>query len=267
MAMRRLFPTEFVFQIFSLLVSFILVHAVYVAVIRPNALTFTTQERAKAKIDPSYEVAQSIYVILRDYEQEACFVLMLWAIAILAYKAVAIFRQRQQLELDLVGLPEGTPVTLESAQQTSALIRKRLPEKHQGFLLSRAMLAAIDRFAATRNVQDASSVVNTVCDTEADRLDSELSIIRYVAWAIPAIGFIGTVRGIGDALTQIQRAVSGDISGVTDSLGTAFNSTLIALLVSIVLMFLIHQLQASQEQLVLETRRYCDDWFVRRLRG
>lgn len=265
--MRKLFPTEFVFQIFSLLVSFILVHAVYVAVIRPNAEAFLTQERAKAKIDPGYEVPQSIYVILRDYEQEACFVLMFWAMAILIYKAVVTFRQRQQLDLDLVGLPEGAAVTLDSAQQTSALIRKRLPEKHQGYLLSRAMLAAIDRFAATRSIQDASSVVHTVCDAEADRLDSEMSIIRYVAWAIPAIGFIGTVRGIGDALTQIHKAVAGDISGVTDSLGTAFNSTLIALLLSIVLMFVIHQLQASQEQLVLDTRRYCDDWFVRRLKA
>lgn len=265
--MRRLFPTEFVFQIFALLVSFILVHAVYVAVIRPNAEVFQTQEWAKAKLDPNYEIPQSIYVILKDYEQEACFVLMLWAMAILGYKAVSTFRQRQQLELDLVGLPEGTPVTVDSAHQASALIRKRLPEHEQGYLLARVMLSAIDRFSATRNVQDASSVVHSVCDTEADRLDSELAVIRYIAWAIPAIGFIGTVRGIGAALTQVHKAVSGDLSGVTDSLGTAFNSTLIALLLSIVLMFLIHQLQAAQEQLVLDTRRYGDDWFVRRLKA
>ena len=79
--MRRLFPTELVYQVFSLLVSFIIVHAIYVAIVRPSAETFLTQERAKAKLDPSYEVPQSIYVILRDYEQESCFVLALWAIA------------------------------------------------------------------------------------------------------------------------------------------------------------------------------------------
>jgi biopolymer transport protein ExbB/TolQ len=265
--MRRLFPTEFVFQIFALLVSFILVHAVYVAAIRPNAETHLAQERAKAKLDPSYEIPQSVFVILRDYEQEACFVLMLWAMAILGYKAVNTARQRRQLEFDLVGLPEGTAVTIESAHQAAALIRQRLPETEQGYLLARVMLAAIDRFSATRSIQDASSVVHTVCDAEADRLDSQLSVIRYIAWAIPAIGFIGTVRGIGDALTQVHKAIGGDISGVTDSLGTAFNSTLVALLLSIVLMFVIHQLQAAQEQLVLDTRRYAEDWFVRRLKA
>lgn len=264
--MRRIFPTEFVFQIAALLVSFIIVHAYYVAEVRPNAEAFNAQERARAAVDPTYELQQSIFVILRDYEQESCFVLMFWAFAILGYKTYRIYRQTRQLELDLVGLPEGAAVTVDTARQTASLIRKRLGTAEQDFLLSRAMLAAIDRFSVTKNVQDASSVVHAICDVEASRMDTDLSIIRYVAWAIPSIGFIGTVRGIGDALTKVQKAVAGDITGVTDSLGTAFNSTLIALLISIVLMFLIHQMQSSQEKLVLDTRRYCDDWFVRRLR-
>ena len=264
--MRKLFPTEFVFQIFALLIAFIVVHAVYIAVIRPNAAVFVTEERAKIAMDKNYEVKQSPYVILRDYEQEACFILMLWALAILGFKLVNTHKQRQFLDIDLVGLPEGTPVTVESSQQTSALIRKRIPEKDQEYLLPRVILSAIDRFSATKSVQDSSSVVHSVCDEESERLESDLSIIRYIAWAIPSIGFIGTVRGIGNALAQAHEAVAGDITGVTDSLGTAFNSTFIALLLSILLMFLIHQLQSMQEKFVLDTRRYCDDWFVRRLK-
>ena len=58
-------------------------------------------------------------------------------------------------------------------------------------------------------------------------------MIRYISWAIPSIGFIGTVRGIGEALAQADKAVQGDIAGVTQSLGVAFNSTFIALLISI----------------------------------
>ena len=48
-------------------------------------------------------------------------------------------------------------------------------------------------------------------------------MIRYIVWAIPSIGFIGTVRGIGQALGQAHRAVEGDIVGVTASLGVAFS--------------------------------------------
>ena len=85
-------------------------------------------------------------------------------------------------------------------------------------------------------VQDVSEAVRTICESESDRLDSELSMVRYIAWAIPSIGFIGTVRGIGDALGQAYKAVEGDIAGVTASLGVAFNSTFVALVISIIIM-------------------------------
>ena len=75
------------------------------------------------------------------------------------------------------------------------------------------------------------------------------------------------MRGIGDALAQAHRAVEGDISGVTESLGVAFNSTFIALVLSIILMFFIHQIQSMQERLVLDTERYSDDWLLRRLKA
>jgi biopolymer transport protein ExbB/TolQ len=90
-------------------------------------------------------------------------------------------------------------------------------------------------------------------------------MIRYIAWAIPSIGFLGTVRGIGQALGQAHRAVQGDIAGVTQSLGIAFNSTFVALLISIVIMFLLHQLQLAQERIVLDTESYADNRLIQHL--
>jgi biopolymer transport protein ExbB/TolQ len=60
--------------------------------------------------------------------------------------------------------------------------------------------------------------------------------------------------------------VQGDITGVTQNLGVAFNSTFIALVISIVLMFFIHQLQLMQERLVLDSQSYCDQHLISRLR-
>jgi len=110
-----------------------------------------------------------------------------------------------------------------------------------------------------------STTAHGMCQAESERLESELSMVRYIAWAIPSIGFIGTVRGIGDALAQAHKAVEGDITGVTQSLGVAFNSTFIALVISIVLMFFIYQLQLMQERLVLDTEYYCDEYLIRHL--
>ena len=140
-----------------------------------------------------------------------------------------------------------------------------LPDDLRGELLPRALMSGLHRFGATRNLQDASTVAHGVCQSEAERLDSDLSMLRYIAWAIPAIGFIGTVRGIGDALSQAHKAVTGDISGVTEGLGVAFNSTLIALLLSILLMFLMQQLQQAQERRVLDTETWLDQRVIRNL--
>jgi biopolymer transport protein ExbB/TolQ len=123
----------------------------------------------------------------------------------------------------------------------------------------------LHRFQSTHNIQDVATTVKNVCDTEADRMETELTIVRYIAWAIPSIGFLGTVRGIGTALGQAYQAVSGDIVGVTVSLGVAFNSTFVALVVSIFLMFLLHQLQLMQDRLVLDCQNYCDEKMIRHL--
>ncbi len=262
--MKRMFPTELVISMFSLLIAFILVHASYVAVIRPNAETFLAEEKASMAIDPNYVPQHSASVVVKDFEQEACFVLMLWAFAILGIKMRNTYQQKQQLDRDFVGLPEGAAITPSDTNQISKQIR-RLPEKMKEYLLARVLLSALDRFGSTKNIQDASTEVLNLCEEESERLESELSIIRYIAWAIPSIGFIGTVRGIGNALAQAHRAVEGDITGVTQNLGVAFNSTFIALLISIILMFVVHQIQLMQERLVLNTQRYCGKWLISRL--
>jgi len=262
--MKKSFPVELVYQVFSLLIAFILVHALYVTLIRPQANSFLEQEVANLQADPDHVQQRSFFVVIKDYEQETCFVLMFWAFAILGFKGRATFRQQQLLEQDLLRLPDDLPIGPEDTRDLSARLRS-LPNAMQGYLLPRALLTAIERFGATRNVQDVSTAARDICESEGERMESELSIIRYLAWAIPSVGFIGTVRGIGDALGQAHRAVEGDITGVTSSLGVAFNSTFIALVISIVLMFFIHQLQLMQERLVLDSERYIDHWFIRRL--
>ena len=264
--MRKSFPAELVYQVFALLIAFILVHAVYVTLIRPQANAFLEQQAASQLADPGYVPQRSFYVVIKDYEQETCFVLMLWAFAILGYKGRAVYRQQQLLERDLLQLPDNLPIGAEDVRGLTERLQG-LPGALPDYLLPRALLTAIQRFAATRNVQNVSTAARDVCDSEGERLESELSIIRYIAWAIPSVGFIGTVRGIGDALGQAHRAVEGDITGVTASLGVAFNSTFIALVISIVLMFFVHQLQLMQERLVLDSERYVDNWLVRRLQG
>ncbi len=263
---RKNIPVEFVYQLFALIIAIIIVHAFYVSVVRPNAAAVIVEQNLLAEQDPDYVRERSIWVLIKDFEQEACIILMFWALANMGYKAAKIFAERKLLDVDLIPVPEGMRILPEDTREFARQVQA-LPDDRQQMLLPRALLNALRRFASTRNIQDVSSSTHTICESEAERLESELAMIRYISWAIPSIGFIGTVRGIGEALAQADKAVKGDIAGVTQSLGVAFNSTFIALLISIFLMFLVHQLQLMQERLVFDSETYCDDKVIRHLKA
>ena len=262
--MKRTLHFEFLYQIIALFVSVMLVHTVYLTVVRPNADAIIEARALQAAEGDPFVQDRSLYVVLRDYEQESCFILALWAMAIMGLKTLASRRERAMLHRRFIEVTEGMSILPEDTREYARPLQA-LDDRARANLLPRALLAALQRFASTRNVQDVSTAVRTVCDAESDRLDSELSMVRYIAWAIPSIGFIGTVRGIGDALGQAYQAVEGNIAGVTTSLGVAFNSTFVALVISIVVMFLMHQVQLVQERLVLDTQHYCDDFLIRHM--
>lgn len=262
--MRSSRPSEFVYQLAALLIAVIVVHSFYVTVVRPRADEDFAIQSAQMQADPDAVPERSVWIIVRDFEQEACFVLMLWAVAIMAAKWLETTRESRFLDSNLVPVAEGIRILPEDAREYTRQIQA-LPPRQRRALLPRALESALQRFGATGSIQAASDTAHAACEAEAERLDSELSMVRYIAWAIPSIGFIGTVRGIGEALGLAHKAVSGEISGVTRSLGVAFNSTFIALLISIVLMFLLHQLQLQQERLVLDTSIYADDRMIQHL--
>ncbi len=262
--MKARYPKELVFSLSALLAATIVVQSIWAAWVRPNAQAVLAVQYESMRKDPNYVPDRSMFVIMKDWEQESCVILMIWALAIIGFKNRTARREQELLDGDPVRVPEGMRILPEDTREYVRQLES-LPAEQQQSLVVRAAKAALARFGATRNVQDVSEAGHAVFAAEAERLDSELSMLRYIAWAIPAIGFIGTVRGIGDALAEAHKAVTGDISGVTEGLGVAFNSTLVALLLSLLLMFLLHYLQLRQERLVLDAETYLDNRVLRNL--
>lgn len=262
--MKQRLLSEALYQVAALIIAVIVVHAAYVAVIRPNADLLQEQQNVLQQTDPNFVPERSVYIIMRDFEQETCIILLLWALSIIGMKTQQTLKERRLLEWTLINVSDGASILPEDARNYARPVQA-LPDSERQFLLPRALLAGLHRFQSTQNIQDVATTIKVTCDTEADRMETELTIVRYIAWAIPSIGFLGTVRGIGTALGQAYQAVSGDIVGVTVSLGVAFNSTFVALVVSILLMFVLHQLQLIQDRLVLDCQTYCDERMLRHL--
>jgi biopolymer transport protein ExbB/TolQ len=262
--LRYQYPSEFFVTLFALIFTILSVHALYVAWIRPAGTEIIAKEQARMKVDPDYVPDRSLFLVIKDYEQEAEIIHFVWAMLIIGYKALLVRRERKLLERDLIHVPEGIKVLPEDAKDYARQL-EGMPPEDKPMLVVRALQRTLDRFAATRSIRDSAETSRAVCDSEADRLDSGLAMIRYIAWAIPAIGFIGTVRHISDALLQAHKAVSGDITNVTSSLGIAFNATFVALTLTVVLMFFLHQLQQRQEQFVHDTDHWIDQRLIRHM--
>jgi biopolymer transport protein ExbB/TolQ len=257
-----------VYSISALLLSVIIVHSIWTLIIRPRAEAVLGQ---RVEITTSGNVKQqvlqlrSVYVILKDHEQELCVTLMLWSLFLLGRQAHDTRKGRKLLDRDYVKLGESQVVLPEDARVYSRPLEALPKEEQQGFL-PRLLMAAYNRFGATRSVQDSAEAVRVECEFETASMDTKLSMVRFTAWAIPAVGFVGTVRGIGAALQEAQGAMGGDISGVTMGLGITFNATLTALVSCIVVMFWMHQLQQYQDRLVLDSRTYVDRQLLRKMR-
>ena len=257
-----------VYSIGALLVSVILIHSIWTLVIRPRAEAVLSQRVTvtnTANVKQQVLQLRSVYVILKDHEQELCVILCLWSLMLLGRQAQVTQRSRKLLDREYVKIADSQVVLPEDARVYSRPLEALPREEQEGFL-PRLLMVAYNRFGATRSVQDAAEAVRDECDFETASMDTKLSMVRFTAWAIPAVGFVGTVRGIGAALQEAQGAMGGDISGVTMGLGVTFNATLTALVSCIIVMFWMHQLQQYQDRLVLDCRTYVDRQLLRKLR-
>ena len=236
--------------IIALTLSAILVHGFYVILVTPNVML------AQALImQGDGEQQRSIWIILKDFEQEACLILMFWAIYLMAEKFIHITKTNYLFEVDF----------FKNCDMSSAAIStvvddlENLKDGIANTPLIRTLKVSLRRFLLSQDIHATAEVIEAECVALGNKNEAENSMIRYLIWAIPSIGFIGTVRGIGQALAQADKALAGDISGMTNSLGVAFNSTLVALFVSMILMFLLYQLQRAQDSLTVSVNDYCQN--------
>ena len=254
------------YRIVALVAAFASVEYFYTTVIDPRATEAEIKQVLLKENDPeaSGETQRSLAVIVKDTEQQVCMSLLIWAFLLIMEKYVLLTGERRCLGVSFLDLGKGERIIPNNALSYYRNIRDDVEGGNglRGKMLPQFLMNGLHRFHATHSISAVSESIQQDSDLASDQMDTDLSLIRYIGWAIPSIGFIGTVRGIGEALAQAEQAIEGDISGVTSSLGLAFNSTLVALLFSIVLTFFLYMLQSSQENLILKTGRYCQEKLI-----
>lgn len=141
----------------------------------------------------------------------------------------------------------------------------RFASKIRNTVLVDTLLFLIDHCLVTQTSERVVEIFSQRMNTLQNHIDSSYSILRYITWAIPSVGFIGTVLGIGSALGQASLAMD-DINLIIQPLGVAFDTTLIALIESIFLMFFMYNMQHKEENFLNEIDLFCQEKFIINLR-
>ena len=154
-----------------------------------------------------------------------------------------------------------------------ALARALVEGASRNFLIER-IKSALERFRMRGSAPDVVDHLASQSQLDANAVSSSYTMIRVFIWAIPLLGFIGTVIGISAAVAGFSDSVAAvvdldvmkqSIGTVTIGLGIAFDTTLLALVMSIVIMFPASSLQKSEEDFLNRVEAYCDERLGRRL--
>ena len=200
-------------------------------------------------------------------EQVACYLCFLWACLILAGRRREVSRQRGAFHLDLLPTEEGYRILPEDARPLTRKLDQIVSRRGPSILATMVRLA-LGKFAVSRSATDASEIVRTQAEVEQGRLVTSMATVQYLAWAIPAIGFLGTVRGLAGGLSMAastEESTAKFLDEATRHLTVAFDCTFVALALSLVVMYLLHKIQRDEESLVLDCQHYCQEHLVLRL--
>lgn len=196
---------------------------------------------------------------------------MFWAVTVLVMKQRKLNRQRASMLFDLLPTEIAEEITLASAPQFTAHIRDLPGEPGESFLINR-VLRGLEHFQVRKNAPEVANILASQSEMDAGSAYSSYTMVKVFIWAIPILGFIGTVIGISLAVGSFSGSLGGDIDalkkslgGVTSGLATAFDTTLLALVMSMFLKFPTSSMQKAEEDLIGSVDEYCNENLLKRL--
>lgn len=160
-------------------------------------------------------------------------------IAFLVNKLLARPAERRMLSNDVL---EGlTCIPAESATQAADRMEAhlRLTARHgKQTMLVRRICEACSYIKARNTADGLDQHLNYLAEVAVSRLSDSYALLRTIIWAVPILGFLGTVIGITMAIANVTPdQLDSSLSEVTAGLAVAFDTTALSLALSMILVF------------------------------
>jgi len=207
------------------------------------------------------------------YLEVYCF----WAaIMALLLKLPLISREFKAFGLKIFPDDLGTHYGVAMGRRILANIHLLPPDKHNLKLVNRVN-KTIGRLVNTSDTSQMDDVLRTIGEVDRDVVDSSYTMVRYIIWLIPTLGFLGTLLGISLAIAEFpnliiaassasgMEAIKSGLTEICKQLGVAFDTTLLALVMSAIIAYVMGLVRNKEEGLLTAIDEYCIENIISRV--
>ena len=196
-----------------------------------------------------------------------------WAVGILILKYRRLQVERRALIVDVLPFSISDSITPQNVDGFLQY-QSTLPAKLADSYMLRRIRRGLEHFKARESNPEVASMMEMQSEIDAGKISGSYTLVKVFLWAIPIMGFIGTVLGISTAIAGLAGGMSGtqemsslmdQLTDVTVGLGVAFDTTLVALCMSILLSFPASGMQKAEEDLLAAVDSYCLENLLKRL--
>ena len=133
---------------------------------------------------------------------------------------------------------------------------------------------ALTRFKLLGTAEKVDDILQYQGELDAENIEASFSFLKFLIAVIPILGFLGTVIGISDSVggfgaivrsSESVDTIKEALSEVTGGLGVAFDTTLVALIMSAILMFGLTVMQHIEDSLMGRINNFCIENLLDRL--
>jgi biopolymer transport protein ExbB/TolQ len=178
--------------------------------------------------------------------------------------------QKQVLEeltaKDLLAGPEDQ--ILGPRDLSAILTRVRDGSDRPSAVGKRIIEQVILRYQTAKSTDQAASMLSSLMDLFSHRLDIQYNSVRYISWLMPSLGFMGTVYGISLAVAVVGVSSPEDptlLPNIAKNLAIAFDTTLLALVQTSLMLWLMNLLESRDERFANQFTEYIQHKLINRL--
>jgi biopolymer transport protein ExbB/TolQ len=205
--------------------------------------------------------------------QYATVAFFFWGVALLVLKVRRIRSEHRAFELGLLPTDSSSLIRQNEALQYIRKIKRLEPQDRRRLLVNRIWRALV-RFKLLGSAEKVDDLLQYQGEIDAASVESGYGFLKFLIALIPILGFLGTVLGISTAVAGFSAVVNAAgsvdtvkaaLEEVTLGLATAFDTTLLALIMSAILMFGLTLFQRAEEVLLERIEDHCLDNLLDRL--